>query len=111
MLQPQRASCGGVAQEHLRGRTQADERNLRRRPRTDTPRRSPIRIRQIAERDLAWSLDVMADDFGTGVRDDHLVLLGHHVNPLADQRLRHQVASRAEPNAAAFFNLALFARA
>jgi len=51
----------------------------------------------------------MADNFGTGVRDDHLVLLGHHVNPLADQRLRHQVASRAEPNAAAFFNLALFA--
>jgi hypothetical protein len=69
------------------------------------------RIRQFAERDLARSLDVMADDFGTGVRDDHLVLLGHHVNPLADQRFRHQVASRAEPNAAAFFNLALFARA
>jgi len=60
---------------------------------------------------FAWTHRVVADDLGASVVDDHLVVLGQHVDPLADQRLRHKVPTGAEANTAAFSTLRCFGRA
>ena len=111
MLQPQRARSGRTAQERFGCWTQADEGDLRRRTRADTARGSAIGLRQVTERHFAWTHRVVADDLGASVVDDHLVVLGQHVDPLADQRLRHKVPTGAEANTAAFLHLALLGRA
>jgi len=61
-------------------------------------------IHQVATWHLAWSDQIVTDHLGAVMLNDHLVLGGDHVDGLAYQCFRDQIARRPEANAAAFIH-------